>query len=88
MELLVPDIHQSLNHTLSSNSSLKLLNSSFIVLIPKIPGASNPKEFRPIILIHGVQRILSKILATRLQVIIHDLVDVNQTEFIKGRQIT
>lgn len=46
------------------------------------------QEYRPISLIHGIQRIFSKILAIRLQPKIAKLVDTTQTGFVKNRQIT
>jgi hypothetical protein len=68
--------------------SLQPLNSSYVVLIPKLAGSTEPKDFCPINLIHGVQRIFSKILASRMQTVVDQLVDHNQTGFIRGRQIT
>nr|GEV38593.1 RNA-directed DNA polymerase, eukaryota [Tanacetum cinerariifolium] len=41
-------------------------NSSFIALIPKIPGANVVKDFRPISLIGSLYKIIAKILANRL----------------------
>jgi Reverse transcriptase (RNA-dependent DNA polymerase) len=86
IDLLLPDIFQVLNYALILGGVLEPLNSSFIVLIAK-KGAANPKDFLPISLIHGIQRILSKILAIRLRTVIHEMVDHNQTGFVRGRQI-
>lgn len=44
----------------------KSLNVTFIVLIPKKPGASYVKNFRPISLLNGVYKIMAKVLAIRL----------------------
>ncbi|GJT24730.1 RNA-directed DNA polymerase, eukaryota [Tanacetum coccineum] len=62
-------------------------NSSFISLIPKISDAKFVKDFRPISLIGCQYKIVGKILANRLSVVIDDLVSLEQSAFIKGRKI-
>lgn len=46
---------------------LNLVNSANIALIPKKEGAESIKDFSPISLIHAIAKIISKILAIRLQ---------------------
>ncbi|XP_050207462.1 uncharacterized protein LOC126656881 [Mercurialis annua] len=43
----------------------KGINSSFMVLIPKVAGSSNFKDYHPISLVNGFYKILSKALTTR-----------------------
>ncbi|GJU12746.1 RNA-directed DNA polymerase, eukaryota [Tanacetum coccineum] len=62
-------------------------NSSFITLIPKIPNANMVKDFRPISLIGSVYKIVAKILANRLVMVLGDLVSDTQSAFVKDRQI-
>ena len=76
------------NETLEQGLNLDSLNSSYIVLIPKKEEARKPQDFRPISLLHGIQKMISKILANRLQPHIQHLVKDSQTGFVKGRQIT
>jgi hypothetical protein len=59
-----------------------------MVLIPKKPDANTIDAYRPICLQNCCVKILSKILTTRLQREIKDLVDLDQTGFIRGRSIT
>ncbi|XP_050225835.1 uncharacterized protein LOC126675263 [Mercurialis annua] len=63
------------------------LNTAFLVLIPKLKGAIDIKDFRPISLINGVFKLLSKVLANRLSPILPLLISDNQFGFIKGRNI-
>jgi retron-type reverse transcriptase len=58
------------------------------VLIPKKHVSIQPKDFRPISLIHAIQRIFFKILSTIIQPIIQSLISPNQTGFLHGRLIT
>nr|GEW44783.1 RNA-directed DNA polymerase, eukaryota, reverse transcriptase zinc-binding domain protein [Tanacetum cinerariifolium] len=48
-------------------------NSSFIILIPKTPNANMVKDYRPISLIGSMYKIISKILANRLVVVLGGL---------------
>jgi hypothetical protein len=59
-----------------------------MVLIPKKPGAVDVDAFRPICLQNCSLKILSKILTSRLQKEIPNLIDIRQTGFIKGRSIS
>ncbi|GKF01725.1 hypothetical protein Tco_0028648, partial [Tanacetum coccineum] len=62
-------------------------NPSFISLIPKISDAKFVKDFWPISLIGCQYKIVRKILANSLSVVIDDLVSSEQSAFIKGRKI-
>jgi hypothetical protein len=46
---------------------VKSINSTFISLIPKTHGAKEIKDFRPISLVGGVYKIISKVLANRMR---------------------
>jgi predicted site-specific integrase-resolvase len=63
------------------------LNDSHITLIPRKQGATEVKDFRPISLLNFMQKIFSKLLANRLQPIIHQLITSTQTGFMKRRNI-
>ncbi|KAK6158949.1 hypothetical protein DH2020_006263 [Rehmannia glutinosa] len=71
-----------------SNSSLPLgLNASFMALIPKTRDANVIENFRPIVMSNFLFKIITKILATRLGLIIADYLSPTQFGFIPGRQI-
>ncbi|GKF23669.1 hypothetical protein Tco_0075991, partial [Tanacetum coccineum] len=50
-------------------------NSSFITLIPKSQEAKMDKDFRPISLIGSMYKIITKVLANRLTLVISELID-------------
>ncbi|GJU10520.1 RNA-directed DNA polymerase, eukaryota [Tanacetum coccineum] len=62
-------------------------NSSFIALIPKMQEAKVVKDFRPISLIGSVYKIVAKILANRLSLVISSLISDVQSAFVANRQI-
>ena len=65
----------------------KSLNATFIALIPKKNDASNIRDFRPISLVGSLYKILAKVLANRLKVVLDKLISEYQNSFVGGRQI-
>jgi hypothetical protein len=65
----------------------KSFNATFVSLIPKKARAVEIKDFRPISLVGGVYKIISKVLANRLKSVLGKIVSNSQNAFIKGRQI-
>jgi len=63
------------------------LNAAFLSLIPKKADAVEVKDFRPINLVGGVYKMISKVLANRLKSILGKLISSSQNAFIGGRQI-
>lgn len=63
------------------------LDYSYICLIPKKEGAKTANDFRPISLINGVQKIISKALVNRLEGVLKDVICPSQTAFLKNRSI-
>nr|GEY68398.1 RNA-directed DNA polymerase, eukaryota [Tanacetum cinerariifolium] len=62
-------------------------NSSFITLISKTQDAKMVKDFRPISLIGSTYKIITKIMANRLSIVISDVVSDVQSAFVSNRQI-
>lgn len=69
------------------NGSLQMhrLNEALIVLIPKKEGAESISDFRPISLLNGVYKIVTKVLANRLGKVIQSLIDPIQSAFLAGK---
>ena len=65
----------------------KSFNATFVSLIPKKPGAAKIKDFLPISSITGVYKILAKVLAKRLKLVLCKVVSVPQNAFVSKRQI-
>ncbi|XP_028798620.1 uncharacterized protein LOC114754051 [Neltuma alba] len=67
--------------------SLKNLNRTNVVLIPKVEHAENVGQFRPIGLCNFAYKIVSKILANRLKNLMKKVISENQRAFVTGRLI-
>ncbi len=66
---------------------LQELNRRWICLVPKKSVAADVRDFRSICLVNGLTKIISKVLASRLQSFLEVLINPFQTAFIKGRSM-
>ena len=57
-------------------------NVSFLSLIPKKSDAMEVKDFHPISLVGGTYKIISKVLANRLQRVAHSIISDSQNAFV------
>lgn len=65
----------------------KSINSSFIVVIPKMENLNDISDFKPIFLVRSLYKIVAKVLPRTIREVIRDIVSETQYTFIKGRQI-
>jgi len=64
------------------------LNATFITLIPKEGESNTPDKHRPIALCNIIYKIVSKIIASRLKVLLPLIISPEQIGYVEGRQIT
>jgi mannosylglycoprotein endo-beta-mannosidase len=67
--------------------NLQSINDAFITLVPKNNSPEGPNNYRPISLLNISLKILTKLLANRLQLKILEMVHENQYGFLKTRTI-
>ena len=65
----------------------KGINSTFIHLIPKVNSPQWLTDFRPISLVVCLYKVLAKVLANKLRLVVGSVVSESQSAFIKGKQI-
>ncbi|GJS15443.1 RNA-directed DNA polymerase, eukaryota [Tanacetum coccineum] len=86
-KLIDKDVISAVKHFFQCGFIPKGVNSSFIALIPKSLDAKMVKEFCPISLIGSLYKIIAKILANRLVMVLGDIVNEVQSAFVADRQI-
>ena len=66
----------------------RIINSTYVTLIPKIPKATSIKNYRPIAYCSVIyNKIISKVLTNRMQGVLDSIIRESQSVFIKGRVI-
>lgn len=78
---------QKCNLSLYSAYYHKKINHTHIRLIPKIPSPQKVSEYMPIALCLVYYKIIAKLLAKRLQPILHTCTFENQSAFVSQRAI-
>lgn len=73
---------------LNNNKDPSLLNNTHIVLIPKCKNHVRAKDFHPISLCNVAMKVITKAIANRPKTFLQEVIDVEQSAFIKGRLIT
>ena len=73
---------------LNGEDSPGVVNSTFIVLIPKVSNPTSLSHFRPISLCNVIFKIISKVHANRLKRVLPEIISHEQCAFVRGRLIT
>lgn len=63
------------------------LNHTYILLIPKVKSPKSPKDFRPISLYNVVFRVITKVIANHLKIVLELVISLNQSTFVPNMLI-
>jgi hypothetical protein len=85
--IISQDFYDLCNKFYQEEVCLKSINGSFTILISKKDNPQKVGDYRPISLLNNSMKIITKLLANRLQTVMTSLVHKNQYGFIKGRSI-
>lgn len=61
------------------------LNHFFMVLMPKVPGSDSLSDFKPISLINGIYKLITKVLAGSSSNVLPNLISHWQHTFVRER---
>jgi len=76
--IIKADFYNVCKDFLDSSLCLRSINSSHISLIPKVDSPSSISDYRPISLLNSSVKLITKLLANRLQPLITGIVHKNQ----------
>ena len=82
-----PSFCKFIMNIFNSGKILKEVNTTLLVLIPKVEHPTSLKMFRPISLCTVAYKTVTKIMANRLQAILPGIIGPHQTSFVPGRHI-
>ncbi|CAN6679166.1 unnamed protein product [Malus baccata var. baccata] len=81
------DVNHLIQSLIHDSVSPTMLNSTHIVLIPKVQNPESVSHFRPISFCNFSYKVLSKVLANRLKAVMPKIISPSQNAFVSGRQI-
>ncbi|XP_057452127.1 uncharacterized protein LOC130743933 [Lotus japonicus] len=87
-DVIGDDVAEFCLQILHGHVSPGIINHTMIVLIPKVKKAVNATQFRPISLCTVMFKIVTKVIANMLKIILPDLICESQSAFVPGRIIT
>lgn len=82
------DVSSMVLNVLNSDMSMAEINKTNIALVPKTKNPTKMTEFKPISLSNVVYKLVSKVLANRLKIILPKIITENQSAFLHARLIT
>ncbi|CAM8985571.1 unnamed protein product [Rhodiola kirilowii] len=86
--LVMEDVTKEVLRFLNDGVMDQSWNETVIILVPKKKGACRVGEYRPISLCNVIMKIVTKVLANRLQYCLPEIISQSQSAFVKGRLIT
>ena len=78
------DVSSAVLDFLNFGNMILEINYTHIVLIPKIKSLEKMTDFKPISLCNVIYKIISKVLANRLKIILPQLISPTQIAFVPG----
>lgn len=85
--IIKEDVYQGVLSFFQTGVMPLSINCTKVTLVPKVPQANHVKLFRPIACCSLLYKILSKILTSRLQQVVGEVVSEFQSGFIPGRHL-
>ncbi|KAK3218473.1 hypothetical protein Dsin_012443 [Dipteronia sinensis] len=85
--IVVGDIINTVQEFFRTGHRLKELNTTILALVPKVPNPSRMMDFRPISCCNTLYKIIAKIIANRIKIILPNIISPPQSAFVARRRI-
>ncbi|XP_042486522.1 uncharacterized protein LOC122066747 [Macadamia integrifolia] len=86
-DMVEVEVCNAVKQFFSTGSMPNGINNNFLVLIPKVDGANTLEKFRPLCMGNVFCKIISKVMAMRLETLLPRLISEEQSAFQKGKMI-
>ncbi|KAL5741976.1 hypothetical protein ACOSP7_028708 [Xanthoceras sorbifolium] len=83
-----PGVVRAVLSILNEGASFGSMGEALVVLIPKVKNPVRINEFRPISLCNVVYKLVAKVMANRLKVVLDKVISPQQSAFVPGRLIS
>jgi len=84
LDNVATDVVNSMQEFFSTGVMVRHVNSNLIVLVPKVPGAKAMGDYRPICLANFQFKIIIKIIADRLHLLLYTLFSLNNVDLSRS----
>ncbi|XP_038999482.1 uncharacterized protein LOC120125037 [Hibiscus syriacus] len=81
------DVVNAIKYFFQETFILPAFNATTIDLIPNVPNPNKVRDFRPISCCSVIYKTITKILVKRLTTLLPEIISLNQSTFVKGRNI-
>ena len=81
------DVLNAVTEFFENGKILKQANCTFVTVIPKVKNPEYVKDLRPISCCNTTLKIITKILADRIRMVLPDIISVGQGAFVPGRNL-
>ncbi|CAN1261908.1 LINE-1 retrotransposable element ORF2 protein [Linum perenne] len=86
-DIVGEDFASAIIEFFDSSNLISELNVTSLTLIPKVANPTQVRDFRPISCCNLFYKCIAKILASRMQLVLPDIISPSQSGFIKDRKI-
>lgn len=86
--ILGKEVCKAVKEFILNGQLLQAVNHMILALLPKVEVLNTMKDFLPISCCNVIYKCITNIIVTMMAPSLHNLVDVNQSTFILGRNIT
>jgi hypothetical protein len=87
-EIIGEKVHGAALDFLNGGNLCPVINETYIVLIPKMENVVLVADYRPISLCNMMYKIVTKVLANRLKLVLPSIISQLQSAFVQGRLIS
>lgn len=86
-ELLGGSLTEAVEDSRHSGHILDSLNRTYITLVPNIDKPSGFSDYHPISLCNALYKLITKVIADRMKLVLRKVISAKQFSFLLGRQI-